>query len=330
MSTTIKEIAKAANVSTATVSRAFSNDTRVKPETKELVLKVASELNYNPNMIARFFVKRTTNLVGLILPDIGDEFFSDLIKGVDDTFYDRGFFTLVTSSHKNRSILESLSGLMSGGLTAGIILLIPSLSRELENKLNSSKIPIVVISGTSDLGQYDAISFDNYNASYKMTEFLIKKGYSKIAHITGPLGNLDALNRFNGFLDCMKDNGIQINNDWILEGDYQKKTGAKLCEILLSLHNTPNVIFAANDMMAIGCYQKIKERGLNIPNDIAIAGFDDILLAKLVNPPLTTVSTNVEELGNIAANILIDRIVGKNGLPVQLKLPAKLIIRESC
>lgn len=332
MASTIKQIAKLANVSIATVSRALSDDGKVKSETKKLVLDAARDLNYKPNILARNFVKGKSNIVGLILPDISDEFFSEIIRGVDETSYVHGYYTLVISSHKNRSLVESVHTLMGAGLVGGFIVLVPFMDRKIKEALMHERVPFVIISGSTEIDDYNSVSVDNYKAAYELTEYLItKKGYKKFAHITGPLENNDALLRMEGFLDaCLKHN-INVLKSWIVKGNFTKESGIEATRKLLELKNKPEVIFAANDWTAVGCYEVIFEKGLKIPRDLAVVGFDDVMISRHLHPPLTTVKVPTSELGQTAANVLINKIHNRNHSAAQsIKIATELVIRKSC
>lgn len=329
----IKEIARRAKVSVATVSRALNNDPKVTEETKQIVLRIADELNYRPNILARNFAKKTSNIIGLILPDITDEFFSELIKGVDEVTYQHNCFTMVISSHRYLQLETTLNSVLRNGLLGGMILLVPNINKNLKKILSQTKIPFVIISGGMNSNEYDTVSVDNYQGAYDMTNYLIKKcGYSKIAHITGPADNDDAKIRIKAFTDACRENRINIPKNFLVEGDFTRETGVKLGMELMNLKNNPEVIFAANDMMALGCYDAAAKKGLSIPDDIAVVGFDDIFVSQYLNPPLTTVSAQIEDEGKKAAELLIDKIKNKNtaGLqPRKIKIATELIIRNS-
>lgn len=329
----IKEIARKAKVSVATVSRALNDDPKVTEETKQLVLKVATELNYKPNIVARNFAKKTSNIIGLILPDITDEFFSELIKGVDEVTYQHNFFTMVISSHRYLQLENTLSSVLRNGLLGGLILLVPNISATLKNILAQTKIPFVIISGGMSTTNYDVVSVDNYQGAFDLTNYLIKKcGYSKIAHITGPSDNDDAKIRVKAFNDACLENKITVPKKFIVEGDFTRESGLRLGMELMSLKNKPEVIFAANDMMALGCYDAAFKKGLHIPDDIAVAGFDDIFVSQYLNPPLTTVRAQIEDEGKRAAELLIEKIKSKisvNNQPKKIKIATELVIRNS-
>lgn len=332
MTPTIKEIAKKANVSIATVSRALNNDKRVTDETRNLIHSIAEELNYKPNILARNFVRKKSNIIGLILPDIFDEFFTEIIKGVDEVTFQHGVYTMVASSHKFRSLEESLASLLRNGLVGGLILLIPSLSKEIKSILDQTKMPFVLISGGVHSSIYDVVSIDNYQGAYDMTNYLIKKrGYTKIAHITGPKDNDDSKLREKGFIDACSENQITVRKNFLVRGDFTRESGIKLGMDLLSLKNGPQVIFAANDMMALGCYDAAQKKGLSIPEDIAVVGFDDIFVSQYLNPSLTTVRVQIEEVGKSAATLLMSRMYDDSKKPGErVKINTELVIRESC
>lgn len=329
---TIKLIAKKANVSIATVSRALNNDLRVTVETREKVLKISNELNYKPNLLARNFVKKTSYTIGLILPDISDEFFTDIIRGVDEITYKNGFYTMVASSHKHRTIIDSITTFSHSGLVGGVILLMSSMTDEIKNVLNHSKIPIVLISGRNEEAGFDNVAIDNYQGAFNATEYMIKKkGFTKIAHITGPSENGDAYLRKRGFIDACKKNSIEINKSFIVDGDFTMESGYTSFMKLYGLPEKPQAIFAGNDTMALGCYDAANYLNVNIPKDISLIGFDDIFISQYLNPALTTVRVNIEEVGRTAANILLNKLNGNNGKSNPLvKIPTELIIRESC
>jgi LacI family transcriptional regulator len=332
LTATIKEIAKKAKVSIATVSRVLNNDERVTAKTRDLVLKISEELNYTPNILARNFVKKKSNVIGLILPEISDEFFTEIIKGVDEITFNHGYYTLVASSHKYRTLDESILTFMQNGIVGGMILLVSSLNNNIRSIIDKSKIPIVMISGHNETGKYDAVSIDNYQGAFDITEYLIvEKGIKKIAHICGPLDNDDALLRKRGFKDACEKHNVTIPSGWVLNGDFTRESGEAAFNEIIKMKNKPAIIFAGNDMMAVGCYDAAAKAGLKIREDIGIVGFDDIFIAQYLSPGLTTVRVQIEEVGKTAADILMKKIYGRidPSHPV-IRISTKLIIRDSC
>jgi DNA-binding LacI/PurR family transcriptional regulator len=330
MAATIKEIADRAGVSIATVSRALNNDVRVTQETRQLILKISEELKYKPNLLARSFAKKTSSIIGLVLPDLTDEFFTELIKGVDEVTFRHGYYTMVASSHKYRTLEESVLTFAKNGLVGGMVLLVSTLSKEIDEILAQSNIPVVLITGGSGNSGYDEVSIDNFHGAYDMTTYLIMKKYKKIAHITGPADNDDSQLRKKGFIAACEAHGIRVNKSWIIGGDFSKDGGERACLKLLSQKVRPEVIFASNDMMALGCYDAMEKSGLKIPQHMAVAGFDDIFLSQYLSPSLSTVRVQIEEVGRKAADILISRMNGdKAKQKHHIKISTELVIRNS-
>jgi LacI family transcriptional regulator len=265
----------------------------------------------------------------MILPEISDDFFTEIIKGFDEVAYGKGYYTIVASSHKYESLEDEIITFIRNGLFSGLILLISDLKPKLESVLLKSHIPVVLINSSTKVKKFDTIALDNYEGSYEITKYLItNKKYNKLCHITGPSKNDDSYPRKMGFIDACKEYGAKY---LIEQGDFTKESGYAGCKKQLKSKNRPQAIFAANDMMAIGCYDFIKEAGLRIPADIAIVGFDDIFVAQYLTPPLTTIRVHIKEIGRNAADTLIKRIK-KEIMPTKLTIKAssELIIRDSC
>jgi len=332
MAVTIKEIAEKANVSIATVSRALNEHSKVKTATRQTILSIAKNLNYKPNAFARSLVKSETNIIGLVLPDLDGEFFTEIIRGVDEVANSGGYHTIVASSHGQRSIVESIINFMGESFVSGMIILIPVLSEQIKDLISQSSIPIIIINAKNEIDNFDSVGIDNYQGSYLMMEYLIKNlGYKKIAHIKGPLHNNDSLQRFKGYSDALKNNNIDFKEEWIVNGNFNVSSGEQACRRLLSLIEKPEVIFAANDMMALGCYRVVKSFGLKIPDDIGIVGFDDIFIAEFLSPQLTTVHVPISDIGKTAAGVLLDKMKNQNGKESRhIKISTGLVIKESC
>lgn len=329
---TIKEIAKKANVSIATVSRVLNNDPKVTDETRKAVLKVSKNLNYKPNILARNFAKKKTNVIGLILPEISDEFFTEVIKGVDEITFADGYYTIVASSHKYRTLEHELVTFTQNGLISGLILLVPNLNKGLTKILDKIKIPLVLINSHPDNDMFHSVGINNFEGAYNITKFLLEeKNYKKIGFISGPPDNDDSILRQKGFLEACKENKNNSYRKWIAEGDFTREGGEKGCEKLIEMSDKPEVIFAANDMMALGCYDFLSKKKLKIPEDMGIAGFDDIFVSKYLTPSLTTVGIEIEEVGKSAARLLMNQLKGMNGSKImRSSISTKLIVRESC
>jgi len=332
MKMTIKEVAERANVSIATVSRALNNHPKISHATKEYILKIAEELNYKPNFTARSLAKKETKIIGLVLPEIQGDFFTEVIKGVDQVAHSGGYHVVVAGSHSERSIVESIMSFMGESMVDGVILMIPAISDQLKELISIDNAPsVVIINGKHDIEDFDIVYIDNFQGAYSITDYLLKNyGYTKIAHIKGPNKNNDAAERLAGYKAALIDNNIEPLDEWIVNGDFTIKGGEFACSRLLSLRDKPEVIFAGNDMMAAGCYRVIKAHGLSIPGDIGIVGFDHTFLSEFISPPLTTVHVPILEVGKTAASLLLEKIKNKEHKPEQIKISTGIILGESC
>jgi len=334
MKATIYDIANKAGVSTATVSRALGDKSdTVKPETRKKIIQISDDLNFRPNSLAKNLAKRTTSAIGLVLPDIQGDFYNQIIKGVDEIAFSGGYHLIVASSHSKRNIVESLLGFMRESLVDGVILMIPSMNSQLEDVLAKYKIPVVIINDIQAFDKYDIVSINNYQGAYSIIDYTIKSlNHSKIAMITGPAGNHDSQMRKKGYTCALKEAGITIRKDWIIEGDFTTKGGELACSRILSMKEKPDVIFAANDNMAAGCYNVAESLGLKIPKDIGIIGFDHIELGSFLRPKLTTVHVPASEIGKTSTQLLINRLSNKeeNSFePKNIKISTGIIIGDS-
>jgi len=332
MKTDIKVVAKRAGVSIATVSRAFNEHELVREETRNKIFQIARDLNYKPSPIARGLSKKITDTIGVILPDLVGEFFMDIIHGIDEEAYKANQYVMVSSSHSQRNMVETLIEFMASGRVDGVILMAPQMHREVADFLKKSKRPIVLINSCPDLT--DAINFqiDNYQGAYSIVEHLIGHGYKEIAIIKGPAENCDSQERYSGFLDALHKNNLNSKSSFEVSGDFGIKSGYDGFMNLMSQIRKPEAIFISNDMMAIGAYEAAKVLNIKIPQDIAIVGFDDIYLSKLLNPRLTTVHVPISELGAKAVNYLLRMISGEVNSKQAYKevLPIELVIGGSC
>ncbi|MBI5726243.1 MAG: LacI family DNA-binding transcriptional regulator [Ignavibacteriales bacterium] len=330
MAINIKELAALAKVSIATVSRALNGDSKVRPKTREAIEALAKAYNYNPNLLARSFVKKQSNIIGLVLPEISDEFFTEIIRGVDEASYAQDFFCMVASSHANRSIVESILNFMNNGLTGGLIVMLSEITPEIKKVLQNRNLPVAIISGDDHLKGFDTVGFDNFVGAYNIVNHLVKRGYKRIAHISGPDNNEDSKKRKAGFIEALADNKIKLDPALIIKGDFTRAGGEKACTELLNLKKKPDAIFASNDMSAIGCYEALHKAGLKIPKDIAVTGFDDIYISHFLNPPLTTIRVPISEIGKAAANLVIEKVRnGKETGEQHININTELIIRKS-
>ncbi len=331
MKVDIKEVAKRSGYSTATVSRVYSNGEAVKSSTKQKILKIADELNYIPNPIARSLSKQSTDTIGVILPDLFGEFFMDIIHGIDEEAYKQNRFVIVSSSHSKRNFLETLVEFMGSGRVDGVILMASQIDEMVAKIIKKSKRPIVFINAGDELKNIVNFKINNYEGAFGIVEHLIlEHKYKKIGLIKGPDDNYDAIERTKGYYKALTIYGHNIIPDLILPGNFLVEGGYEGFKKIFRHKQRPDAIFIANDMMAIGAYQAAEEMGVNIPGDVAVVGFDDIYLSQFLIPRITTVHVPISDLGSRAVNYLLKIMQSKNNKPYVEILPTKLVVGESC
>ncbi|KAA3658568.1 MAG: LacI family transcriptional regulator [Calditrichaeota bacterium] len=307
----IHDIARKAGVSVATVSRALNDNGPVSVKTRQRIQQIAKEYDYKPNPIAKGFARQRSETIGVILPELVDEFFTEVLRGIDEEATRANRYTLVSSSHDRRNIVEILLEFMSSGRVDGVILMAPFLHGDIHGLLKKSKRPLVLLNSGDDLSHFPSFNFNNYQGAFAVTEHLIKHGYKKIATLSGPDGNHDAEERFRGFKDALQQADLPVQENFVVQGGFTLRSGYHGFMRLISQPDKPDAIFAANDMMAVGAYEAVKSLRLNIPVDIAVAGFDDIFLSRLLTPTLTTVHVPIHELATKAVKHLVQMIDGK-------------------
>jgi len=329
MSATIKDVAQEAGVSTATVSRVFNESGRVQSDTRDRVLGAARALNYVPNESARSLIRKKTQTVGVIVPDMHGEFFAQVIRGLERTARDRDFHLLVSSSHSEASEAKAALKAMRGRVD-GVVMMWPQATPDFLRDLLPGSLPVVLLNAPDSGAGLASLSFDNYGGARAAVEHLIDHGHERIAILAGPRGNMDAEQRRAGYLDALTEHGLPTDPSLQLEAGFLRQRGYEAVESLLALTPSPTALFASNDSMAVGALRGLREAGVRVPEDLAIVGFDDIPTAQYLTPPLTTVRVPMHELGARAMDVLLQDLQDGTGLSVQETLPTELIVRQSC
>jgi len=327
----IREVAKKAGVSVATVSRVLNHPQSVSPITTERVLSVIKELQFTPNGLARSLALSRTNTIALLVPNILNPLYPQIAKGVEDVTHQKGYNILLCNTEYSEARENQYIDMLLEKRVDGFILTASQLPPSEFKKIKEAKVPLVLID--RDENPPENIVYTDYLLGGQLaTQHLIEIGYKRIAHITGPLHLRENKDKCIGYIKALEENQLSTHENLIINGDNEVEGGYIAAKKLLSLHNPPDAIFAANDLMAIGAIDAIKTEGLKIPNDIAIVGFDDIRMASLVEPKLTTVSQPVYKMGLIAARILFDSIENEDDINYQQKIyiQPKLMVRKSC
>ena len=293
---TIRDVARVANVSVATVSRALNDTDPVSPATRERVLAAAAALDFVPHSAARSLSTRRTDTIGVILPDLHGEFFSELIRGIDLATRASGLHLLLSHSHGDPHEVTAVLRAMRSRVDA-MVVMSPYADEGVLAAALGGRTPVALLGSGGEIGGHPRFDIDNHGGAYAMTDHLLEAGYRRIAFVAGPTGNIEASQRLAGYRAALAAHGEQVEQ--VVQGDFTQASGLDAARRLLA-EARPEAIFAGNDMMAIGCLQALREAGLRVPGDVALAGFDDIPIARFVDPPLTTVGVPIAEIGRQA------------------------------
>ena len=327
---TIKDVAREAGVSVATVSRVFNQSTRVRETVREHVQAVASRLDYWPNGAARSLITNRTHAVGVVLPDLYGEYFSEVIRGIDLAARRERYQVLVSSSHADTEALISAVRAMRGRVD-GLVAMTPDPQSTAAIRDFARNFPVVLLDPASAVPECSSISIANFEGARDMVRHLVGLGHRAIATIKGPAGNVDAAERVRGFRAGLEDAGLAASPALEIQGDFTEASGYQCAHELLRLDPRPTAVFAANDYMAIGLVSALGNAGVRVPEDIAVTGFDDIAISQYLNPPLTTVRVDAYEVGEMAMHQLLAQTRAPGAVPQHHEvLPTTLVVRSSC
>ena len=327
---TIKDVARQANVSVATVSRVFSGANVVREETSRRIRDVAARLRYSPHGGARSLITSKTHTLGVLLPDLYGEFFSEMIRGIDSAARQSGFHLLVSSSHSDSRELQSAIRSMRGRVD-GLIVMSPDIdvATLIENLPDGQ--PTVLLDTTAKSSGIGSVCISNTRGAKEMVRHLIGHGHRRIAFIAGSARNVDSDQRRRGYRAALAEARIPLDRALELKGDFTEDSGFEAAKVLLRLSPRPTAIFAANDSMAIGALSALREERIEVPRDMAVAGFDDIPIARHMSPALSSVHVPIAELGERATARLIAALEKPDDYsPRQEVLRTHLVIRSSC
>ncbi|ACE84104.1 LacI family DNA-binding transcriptional regulator [Cellvibrio japonicus] len=322
----IRDVARLAGVSVATVSRALSNPEKVSPESLEKVHTAIAEVGYRPNMLARNFRSARAYAVVVLVPDIANPFYSLFIRALEDRAHQKGYAVLLGDTRGTPERELEYIRRVETRLADGIVQLRPS-SEKSQNNIPPD-VPCVNACGC-EYTTGPAIRIDNRAAARSMVEYLISLGHRRIGVISGLKDNPHAIDRLEGYKEALASAGIAFEKDLIAEGDFTMWSGLNAAFQFCNMKNRPTAIFSMNDEMAIGAMQTLKNQGIRIPEDMSVTGFDDIAYAKYSDPSLTTISQPAEEMGKMAMDMLLKVIEGEPLSQRECVLPTEFIIRKS-
>lgn len=324
MPATIKDVAKRAGVAVSTVSYAMNNSPKISEETRRKVLRAAQELNFRPSGAARNLKKRKTQTIGLFLYDLGGPFYSQVIEGIQEVVTSHGFNLVVCSTFGGET--SSAHRFIKEQFVDGAIIMGSQISDDLILQSASESFPIVVLDRELKGDYVHNVLITYEQGAYDAVSHLIKLGRRNIEFLSGPVTSFDNSLRYNGYKRALQDHGLQVPSRISLFGRCMEVGGYQATKVMLAGQHLPDAIFAANDEMAIGAIRALTEGGVRVPEDIAVVGFDNIILGPYINPPLTTVGHSKYEVGAIATQLIFSAQKEGNSI----LLPTQLIVRKSC
>jgi LacI family transcriptional regulator len=327
---TIVDVADEAGVSYATVSRVINNKDHVSPEKRERVLRAMAQLGYVANMQARSLAGGESRVVGLLVDYLSSSYMDEIIRGIDEALDAENYDLMLYTTHRRKTKESAYVTKLTRRLADGLLLVLPRNAGAYLDTLRQRQFPHVLVDYLSDKQNVPSVSTTNFRGAYDAMSFLLSLGHQRIGFITGTMEFGCARDRLDGYRAALKDHGIPTDPQLVCEGDFMQPQGYECAQRLLGLAERPSAIFASNDMMAFGVMEAARERGLRLPEDLSIVGFDDIPQASHVHPALTTIRQPLEEMGRSAANLLLKYIAHPNAEIERIELPTRLIIRESC
>ncbi len=325
---TIKDVAREASVSVATVSRVFNDAAVVREDTAKRIRDVAASLRYAPHNGARSLITSKTSTIGVLLPDLYGEFFSEVIRGIDLTARGSGYHLIISSSHNDKVEIEAAMRAMRGRVD-GLLLMSPDI--DANSLLNvPASLPVVLLCAPAKGHEVDSVIIQNFRGARDMVGHLISLGHRRIAIIKGALGNYDAAERLRGYHAALREADFMPDGSLECDGGFTEAGGYAATMELLAVKPCPTAIFAANDSMAIGALSALRDLGVRVPENMAVAGFDDIPLARYMDPPLSSVRVPISDLGARAVGMLLHGITHKNEHTRRReRVSTELVVRRS-
>ena len=329
----IKDVADLAGVSIATVSRYLSDPESIRKDNREKVARAIERVDYAPNALAQNFRRGRTGIIMVVLPSVGDPFFTEVMRGIARVASERHYSILIRETEMNTLSLDEYSDIVLSKQADGIILLASTCPvtpmRQRPKKARLAPIILGCENVTPELGELFSVRIDNRAAAREATRHLLELGHRRIGFISGAQGSELTADREKGFKAAMKKAGIKILAGWMVAGELTLEGARAATRQLLDHEEPPTAIFCANDEMAMGCIHEIKQAGLSVPEDVSVMGFDDTRYAAVLDPPLTTIAQPAEAIGERTMERILDAVAGKDIGKGPEIVPHRLVVRES-
>ncbi|PWG78262.1 LacI family DNA-binding transcriptional regulator [Pararcticibacter amylolyticus] len=330
---TIYDIAKALNISPATVSRGLKDHSAISKNTRKRIFEAAQAMGYRFNSFASNLRRQKTNTIGVIVPRLNSAFMSDAIAGMEKVLNEAGYNLIISQSLEDTGKEEKNAVTMFNSRVDGLIVSLSYNTRAIPHfeQFIRRGIPLIFFDRIYEDSECPSIVINNYEAAYGITTHLIGEGCKRIVHITGNESGNVYRQRFEGYRDALKDGGIEWDKQCLIVNTLTSGDGEHAAEAILKMKRRPDGIFVANDNCAVSCMLSLKRQGIKVPDDIAIAGFNNDPISRVAEPNLTTIDYKGYEMGEVAAKTLIDRLNGTSGVPItnSLILKHEIIVRDS-
>lgn len=331
---TIYDLSEKLNISAATVSRALNNHPKISQKTKELVLKTAKELNYKQNSLAQALKSGKTNNVGVIVPYINSNFFSSVIRGIEEELTPHGYHVIICQSHEDVELEKKQLNTLLNAQVDGIFMSVSKTTEDVTHIENakSTNTPIIFFDRKKDISGISTVVIDDYKAGYLATEHLIEQGCKRICHLSGDLRLEIYQNRYNGYVQALKDYGITFNNDYLITVKSSVDEGVEAVKKLWDLNLPPDGIFSASDYAALGVCQELRKKKIKIPNDVAIIGFSNEPFTQYMELPISTIDQTPDKMGKISAQVFLEHMNENfSGISIEKRviLNPEIQVRES-
>lgn len=328
---TIDDVANASGVSSATVSRVLSGYEFVKETTRDRVMEAVEQLGYIANSPARNLASGHSQVIGLLVPNLDNGYVGTITQGIDKVLTRSNYDVVLYTSHRRPDKESFYVNAIANGMTEGLLLIAPLVPTAYLDAVRKQNIPYVLIDQADCTEKSNIVEATNWQGAYDATRYLKRLGHTRIAFVTGRLAVRSAVDRLEGYKAALADCAIPFREELVLEGDFQQQTSYEATRNLLqSVDPPPTAIFASNDLSAFGVMDAAREHGFQIPDDISIIGFDDVPQASFVYPKLTTVRQPLEQMGQVAAQMLLEQIEDPSRPPQRVELATQLVIRDSC
>ncbi|MDA3939989.1 MAG: LacI family DNA-binding transcriptional regulator [Spirochaetia bacterium] len=329
MAVTIKDIARHSGVSVSTVSRVLNKKPDVNTETELRVNKAIKKLGYSPSSVARGLVLKRSNVLGFVVPDITNPNFPELARGVVEKARQYGYSVIFFDTNHDNKVEKEAINLLRSKQVDGIIVSFSEANQVELGKLKEEKFPAVQIYRKSPNSVISTIAIDNVDSAYKAVKYLLSLGHKQIGHLTTGISTLSGAERLEGYQKAYKESGLVYRDEWIFSGSHCADTGYDGMKIFLDQKEPVTAVFASHDLMAVGAYEAVFEKGLTIPGDISIMGHDNIEISRLVHPKLTTIDTYKDKLGQAGVELLLEEMAERSRINREIIFKTELVVRDS-